>query len=141
MRSLSDEDVLEVPKKLSAPGGRRPLKSVSKTLASSMSNADIADELRVQHDNELTEAIDKLIRAEEASRFTEMMIAAEAAVAAAPPEFAEEAALAVTRDYHTEKVTPIKEGQVRGETLIEVVGYVAYTKRGSKEGKTRYCAC
>ena len=118
------------------------MKSVSKALASSVSNADILDELRVRHDNELAEAVDKLIKAEDAFKFTEMMIAAEAAVAAAPPELAEEAAIAVTRDYHTEKITPIREEEIHGERVIEVVGYVGITKlKSTKQNANRYCAC
>lgn len=105
-----------------------------------MSNIDILNELDNNYDHELAEAVDKLIRAEEASKFTEMMIAAEAAVAAAPPELAEEAALAVTREYRTEKITPIKE-EIVGDTIIEVVGYVGVRKQKSSNRKNAFCGC
>ncbi|XP_024945287.1 uncharacterized protein LOC112495017 [Cephus cinctus] len=121
-----------------APGTQRPLRSISKTLASSMSNIDVLEQMNLNQDDELAEAVEKLIKAEETARFTEMIVAAEAAVAAAPPELAEEAALAVAQDYQTQTVSAIKE-EIPGDTVIEIVGYIGIRRRKRRTGIS--CAC
>lgn len=85
------------------------------------------EELNIPGDNELIEAAEYLIRAEEDARFAEKLAAVEAAVAGVPPEMAEEAALAASKSYQTEKISVIKE-KIPGETVIEVLGYVGVTK-------------
>lgn len=135
--SSSDEDdrVISAPQE-----GRRPVKSVSRNLASSMTGFDIAESIGVQHDNELAEAVEKLIKAEETTRFTELVVAAEAAVAAAPPELAEEAALAVAHEYQTQNLSMIQE-EIPGDTIIEVIGYVGIRRRKDSGGAEKRCVC
>ncbi|XP_048511174.1 uncharacterized protein LOC125500955 [Athalia rosae] len=106
---------------------RLPVKTVSRTLASSITGFDIAESIGMQHD-ELAEAVEKLIKAEETTRFTELVVAAEAAVAVAPPELAEEAALAVAHEYQTQNLSLIQE-EIPGDTIIEVIGYVGIRRR------------
>ncbi|KAK2577084.1 hypothetical protein KPH14_005892 [Odynerus spinipes] len=120
-------------RKINAPGIRRPPDSIAKILSTGVSTVNIAEELNVPRDNELIEAAEHLIRAEEDARFTEKLAAAEAAVAAAPPEKAEEVALAAGQKYQTKKIKVIKE-EIPGDTIIEVLGYVGVNK--PKDGKS-----
>lgn len=134
--SSSDEEGNAVSQQ--SQDGRRPVKSVSRNLAGSITGFDIAESIGLQHDNELAEAVEKLIKAEETTRFTELVVAAEAAVAAAPPELAEEAALAVAHEYQTQNLSVIQE-EIPGDTVIEVLGYVGIRRR--KDGNEKRCVC
>ncbi|XP_011299747.1 uncharacterized protein [Fopius arisanus] len=100
------------------------IRHLPKTLTS-MSSANVSSHLSTETDNDLVEAVGSLFRAEEMSNFAEKIVAAEAAVAAVPPELAEEAAMAVTHTYQQfeDKVTKFRE-VVRGDAVIEVVGYI-----------------
>ncbi|XP_015127031.1 uncharacterized protein LOC107048396 [Diachasma alloeum] len=120
-----------------------------KTLTS-MSSANVSSHLSTETDNDLVEAVEALVCAEDMAKFAEKIVAAEAAVAAVPPELAEEAALAVTRSYQQseDKVTKIKE-VVQGDAVIEVVGYIGVRtrKNPSRHSRVNYkdapscCSC
>ena len=103
-------------------------------MTNNISNVDIVEQVNnTCVNNELLEAVDKLIRAEEAEKFTQVVAAAEAAVATVPPELAEEAAFAVVHDFRTQSVTTIKE-EVSGDTVIEILGYIGI-RRNANSGK------
>ncbi|KAI4501767.1 hypothetical protein M0802_003102 [Mischocyttarus mexicanus] len=131
---------MKIKNRSNAPGIQRPSDSNVRTLATSMSKVDIVEELNVPGDNELIEAAEHLIRAEEDARFAEKLAAAKAAVAAVPPEMAEEAALAAGQSYRTEKINMIKE-EILGDTIIEVLGYVGITKPKEKKNSSPFCIC
>nr|CAD7604205.1 unnamed protein product [Timema genevievae] len=94
---------------------------------SSMSTIDIQRGMNYERDSQFIEAVDKLIQAEQASRFQGAVRAAEAAAAAAPPELAEEAAAAGAREYQTDVVETICR-KLPGERPIQLVGYIGVTR-------------
>lgn len=99
-------------------------------LQTSTSGIDIAGKLRTEPDTELSEAVEKLARAEATFHFVGAVRAAEAAAAAVSPEYAEEAAAAGARDFHAE-VTDVLRNTTLGEDgneVIQLVGYMGITR-------------
>lgn len=77
---------------------------------------------------ELTDAVDKLAKAEQMCEFAGAIKAAEAAAVAAPPDLVEEAALASARGYQTDVKATRVQGELEGVRPIEILGYVGVTK-------------
>lgn len=95
---------------------------------SSTSGVDIAERLRSAPDTELTEAVEKLAKAEAACHFAGAVRAAEEAAAAAPPELAEEAAAAGARDFRAEVTDMFRDTGGDKEKPIEIIGYIGITR-------------
>lgn len=95
----------------------------------STSGMDIQSKLRKNQDTELTDAVDKLAKAEAMCAFEGAVRAAEAAAASAPPEYAEEAAAAGAQGFQTELTNvSVVQQEFDGVKPIEVVGYVGITR-------------
>lgn len=84
--------------------------------------------MRSAPDTDLTEAVEKLAKAEAACHFAGAVRAAEEAAAAAPPELAEEAAAAGARDFHAEITDTFHDTTGDGEKPIQVLGYIGITR-------------
>lgn len=95
---------------------------------SSTSGIDISERLRSAPDTELTEAVEKLAKAEAALYFAGAVRAAEEAAAAAPPELAEEAAAAGARGFHAEITDVFHDTSGNKEKPIQVLGYIGITR-------------
>lgn len=95
-----------------------------------MSSANVAEQMSLHQDSELEEAVDRLVKAEEASRIGLTINNVESAVANAPPGLAEETAIRVAQDYETcnNNVTAINDKIASGDVIIEVVGYIGTRK-------------
>ncbi|XP_023012337.2 uncharacterized protein [Leptinotarsa decemlineata] len=107
--------------------------NMSKGLMEKMSEAsasgiEIATHMRMEPDTELTDAVDKLAKAEAMCAFAGAVKAAEAAAEAAPPELAEEAAVASARGFQTEVHTSEIREELTGVKPMEVIGYIGVTK-------------
>ncbi|KAF7276296.1 hypothetical protein GWI33_010692 [Rhynchophorus ferrugineus] len=92
------------------------------------SQVEICLQLRKEPDTELADAVEKLAKAEAMCAFAGAVQAAEAAAEAAPPELAEEAAVASARGFQTEVATSSFHQSVGSYRPIEVLGYVGITK-------------
>lgn len=93
----------------------------------SASGIDINAQLRGEQTNELLDAVDKLAVAQAMEEFEGAVKAAEQAAAQAPPEYAEEAAVAGARGFQAQLTSTVKE-TFDGVKPIEVVGYVGVTR-------------
>ncbi|XP_060531518.1 uncharacterized protein LOC132705102 [Cylas formicarius] len=94
----------------------------------SASQIEIVSDMRREPDAELSEAVDKLAKAEAMSKFAGAVRAAEAAAKSVPPELAEEAAVASARGFQTEVQTTNIHHDFDGDRPMEVVGYIGITK-------------
>ncbi|KAH1022197.1 hypothetical protein HUJ04_011628 [Dendroctonus ponderosae] len=92
------------------------------------SQVEMLFDLRKEPDTELTDAVDKLAKAEQMCDFAGAIQAAEAAAVAAPPDLVEEAALASARGYQTDVKATRVQGELEGARPIEILGYVGVTK-------------
>ncbi|XP_048523274.1 uncharacterized protein LOC109541561 isoform X2 [Dendroctonus ponderosae] len=92
------------------------------------SQVEMLFDLRKEPDTELTDAVDKLAKAEQMCEFAGAIQAAEAAAVAAPPDLVEEAALASARGYQTDVKATRVQGELEGARPIEILGYVGVTK-------------
>ncbi|XP_018327373.1 uncharacterized protein LOC108738450 isoform X2 [Agrilus planipennis] len=110
----------------------RPLAtSDSQALDSVTSSIEIISRMKGEQDTELTEAVEKLAKAEATVMFQGAIEAAEKAAANAPPEFAEEAAAASARAHakiYNAELTNVVHEAVPGVRPIEIVGYVGVTR-------------
>ncbi|RZC36317.1 uncharacterized protein BDFB_013508 [Asbolus verrucosus] len=100
--------------------------TVERISETSASGVEITARLESDFTSELTDAVEKLAKAETMCNYAEALQAAEEAAQNAPPELVEQAAAAEARRIQTE-VTRVKE-TVPGVRPIEVVGYVGITK-------------
>lgn len=108
---------------------QKPQRYISaRMVQSSTSGIDISERLRSAPDTELTEAVEKLAKAEAALHFAGAVRAAEEAAAAAPPELAEEAAAAGARGFHAEITDVFHDTSANGEKPIQILGYVGITR-------------
>ncbi|XP_017784649.1 PREDICTED: uncharacterized protein LOC108568212 [Nicrophorus vespilloides] len=127
-RSVEDElhkrryDSSEQPELPEHSGGKHAV-----FVDSTASNVDVQAGLRGERDTELYDAVDKFAKAEAIVAFEGAVRAAETAAANAPPELAEEAAVAGAKGYQAELTTVVKQ-KVPGVKPIEVIGYVGVTR-------------
>ncbi|CAG9766672.1 unnamed protein product [Ceutorhynchus assimilis] len=92
------------------------------------SQVEMVFDLRKEPETDLSDAVDKLAKAEAMCAFAGAVRAAEAAAHQAPPELVEEAALASARGYQTDLKATSIQGEIVGVRPIEVLGYVGVTK-------------
>ncbi|XP_030765055.1 uncharacterized protein LOC115889250 [Sitophilus oryzae] len=104
---------------------RGTLERLAEATASQM---EVCFQLRREPDTELADAVEKLAKAETMCAFAGAVQAAEAAAEAAPPELAEEAAVASARGFQTEVATSNFHQNISGVRPIEVIGYIGITK-------------
>lgn len=93
----------------------------------SASAIDIRADLRGQQNTDLYEAVDKLAIAQAMDEFEGAVKAAEQAAASAPPEYAEEAAVAGARGFQAQLTSVVQE-TFDSIKPIEVIGYVGITR-------------
>ncbi|CAH1103881.1 unnamed protein product [Psylliodes chrysocephalus] len=118
----------ECMKTLSGLNLNYPQSIIDKMAEASASQIEIIADMAMEPDTELTDAVEKLAKAEAMCAFAGAVKAAEEAAEAAPPGFAEEAALASARIFQSEiTATEIRE-HVQGNTPMEVIGYIGITK-------------
>lgn len=117
------------PKKIEEPASLNTFPSMVDRLAeASASRVEIASQMLKVPETELTDAVDKLAKAEAMCAFADAVRVAEAAAKAAPPGQAEEAAVASVKGLQTDvKTTNIIRETLPGSRPIEVLGYVGVT--------------
>lgn len=93
----------------------------------SASGIDVNAELRGKQNTDLLDAVDKLAIAQAMDEFEGAVKAAEQAAASAPPEYAEEAAVAGARGFQAQLTSVVQE-TFDSIKPIEVVGYVGITR-------------
>ncbi|CAG9836222.1 unnamed protein product [Diabrotica balteata] len=105
-----------------------PKSLIDKMAEATASRIETVSQMSMIPDTELSDVVDKFAKAEAMCAFAGAVKAAEAAAEAAPPELAEEAALASARIYQSElNATEIKE-EFSGIRPMEVIGYIGVTK-------------
>ncbi|KAG5879953.1 hypothetical protein JTB14_024546 [Gonioctena quinquepunctata] len=113
---------------------------MEKMSEASASRIEIATQMRMEPDTELTDAVDKFAKAEAMCAFAGAVKAAEAAAEAAPPELAEEAAVASARGFQTEIHTSEIREEISGEKPMEVIGYIDIVSEGDSDDEGNYDA-
>ncbi|XP_056631215.1 uncharacterized protein LOC130441519 [Diorhabda sublineata] len=101
---------------------------VEKMAEASASRIETISQMSMIPDTELQDVVDKYAKAEAMCTFAGAVKAAEAAAEAAPPELAEEAALASARIYQSEMNGNEISEQIQGIRPMQVIGYIGVTK-------------